>query len=138
MEWKVVTMMIWMGYLLVGSWYDIRKKAVPLLFLILGGALVMADLLFRGWESGSMAALLPGLLLVLLSKATRGIGEADGVVLAYTGFIGREKNILLIFGISLIYLFFYSMILFIRKRNRNIQIPYLPFLLAACLTVWTL
>lgn len=137
MEWKVVTMMIWMGYLLVGSWYDIRKKAVPLLFLILGGALVMADLLFWGWESGSMAALLPGLLLVLLSKATRGIGEADGIVLAYTGLIGREKNILLIFGISLIYLFFYSMILFIRKRNRNIQIPYLPFLLAACLTVWT-
>ena len=49
---KAVEMVIWMGYLLAGSWYDIRKKAVPLSFLILGGGVAFADLLFRGWESG--------------------------------------------------------------------------------------
>lgn len=126
------------GYLLVGSGYDIRKKAVPLPFLILGGVFVFADIFFRGWESGRMTVLLPGLLLVLLSKATGGIGEADGIVLAYAGLVSREKNIFLIFGISLLYIFFCSMIFFIRNRNHNIQIPYLPFLLASCLTVWIL
>lgn len=135
---KAVEMVIWMGYLLAGSWYDIRKKAVPLSFLILGGGVAFADLLFRGWESGRMMALLPGVFLILLSRVTRGIGEADGIVLAYAGLISGEKSIFLIFGISLIYIFFCSMILFIRKRTHNIQIPYLPFLLVACLTVWAL
>ena len=58
------------------------------------------------------------------------------VVLALTGFISRDKNILLILGISLLYIFLYAMILFCRKRNRSLQIPYLPFLLAAYITAW--
>lgn len=126
------------GYLLAGSWCDIRKRAVPLQFLGLGGVLVFVDILFRGWESGRVMALLPGILLVLLSRATKGIGTADGIVLFYVGFISRSKSILFIFGISLIYIFFYSMILFIGKRNHDIQIPYLPFLLAAYITAWIL
>ena len=59
-----------------------------------------------------------------------------GIVLALTGFISRDKNILLILGISLLYIFLYAMILFCRKRNRSLQIPYLPFLLAAYITAW--
>lgn len=126
------------GYLLVGSGYDIRKKSVPLLFLTLGGVLVLTDVVFRGWEVSRLIALIPGTLMLLLAKATKGIGEADGAVLFCVGFISREKNILFIFGISLTYIFFYSMILFIRKRSHNIRIPYLPFLLAAYITVWKL
>lgn len=126
------------GYLLAGSWYDIRKKAVPLPFLALGGGAVFADVVFRGWEVSRLTALIPGILMLLLAKATNGIGEADGIVLLYIGFTSREKNILFLFGISLIYIFFYSMILFMRKRNRNIRIPYLPFLLAAYITMWKL
>lgn len=133
---EMVEKMIVTGYLLVGSWYDIRKKAVPLPFLALGAVLALADIPFRGWEYGRMIAILPGILLLLLSKATKGIGTADGIVLVCVGLLGRPEKIFLIFGISLIYIFFYSMILFIRKRNRNIQIPYLPFLLAAYMTVW--
>ena len=133
---EIVEKIIVTGYLLVGSWYDIRKKAVPLLFLALGAVFALADICFSGWEYGRMLAVLPGMLLILLSKATKGIGAADGVVLAFVGFLGRNKNIFLIFGISLIYIFFYSMILYIRKRNRNLQIPYIPFLLAAYITVW--
>ena len=126
------------GYLLTGSIYDLRKRAVPLWFLILGGVAVFAEVLFRGWGSGTMAAVLPGILLILLSKVTKGIGEADGIILLYAGCLSRDKNIFLLFGISLISLFFCSMILFIRKRNRNLQVPYLPFLLAAYITVWKL
>lgn len=126
------------GYLLTGSVYDLRKRAVPLWFLTLGGVAVFAEVLFRGWGSGRIAAALPGILLILLSKVTKGIGEADGIVVLYAGFLSRDKNILLLFGISLIYLFFYSMVLFIRKRNHNLQVPYLPFLLAAYITVWKL
>lgn len=138
MKLEMLEKIILTGYLLAGSWCDIRKRAVPLLLLSLGGVFIFADIFFRGWESGRVMALLPGVLLVLLSKATKGIGAADGIVLFCVGFISRSKSILFIFGISLIYIFFYSMILFIRKRNHDIQIPYLPFLLAAYITVWIL
>lgn len=124
------------GYLLWGSWHDIRKRAVPLRVLLLGGVLVVMDIVWGGFECGRVVTLLPGILLMLLSKVTKEIGEADGIVLALTGFISRDKNILLILGISLLYIFLYAMILFCRKQNRSLQIPYLPFLLAAYITAW--
>ena len=117
------------GYLLWGSWYDIRKRAVPVGVLFLGGVLAVMVIVWKGFECSRLVALLPGILLLE-------IGEADGIVLALTGFISRDKNILLILGISLLYIFLYAMILFCRKRNRSLQIPYLPFLLAAYITAW--
>ena len=110
------------GYLLWGSWYDIRKRAVPVGVLFLGGVLAVMVIVWKGFECSRLVALLPGILLLLLSKATKEIGEADGI--------------LLILGISLLYIFLYAMILFCRKRNRSLQIPYLPFLLAAYITAW--
>ena len=104
--------------------------------LFLGGVLAVMVIVWKGFECSRLVALLPGILLLLLSKATKKIGEADGIVLALTGFISRDKNILLILGISLLYIFLYAMILFCRKRNRSLQIPYLPFLLAAYITAW--
>ena len=107
------------GYLLWGSWYDIRKRAVPVGVLFLGGVLAVMVIVWKGFECSRLVALLPGILLLLLSKATKEIGEADGIV-----------------RISLLYIFLYAMILFCRKRNRSLQIPYLPFLLAAYITAW--
>ena len=104
--------------------------------LFLGGVLAVMVIVWKGFECSRLVALLPGILLLLLSKATKEIGEADGIVLALTGFISRDKNILLILGISLLYIFLYAMFLFCRKRNRSLQIPYLPFLLAAYITAW--
>ena len=82
------------GYLLWGSWYDIRKRAVPVGVLFLGGVLAVMVIVWKGFECSRLVALLPGILLLLLSKATKEIGEADGIVLALTGFISRDKNIL--------------------------------------------
>ena len=42
MEWKVVTMMIWMGYLLVGSWYPEE-----------GGSTAVSDFRRSACDSGS-------------------------------------------------------------------------------------
>ena len=63
-------------------------------------------IVWKGFECSRLVALLPGILLLLLSKATKEIGEADGIVLALTGFISRDKNILLILGISFCISFF--------------------------------
>lgn len=128
--------MLLTGYLTWTCRYDVRKRAVPMRILLWGGVFAVVDIMEMGWESGRVVAMLPGILLLLLSKVTGGIGEADGIVLAFVGFICRNQSILLISGISLLYIFFYSMILFCTKRDRRLQIPYLPFLLAAYLTTW--
>jgi prepilin signal peptidase PulO-like enzyme (type II secretory pathway) len=43
---------------------------------------------------------------------------------------------LLIFCLSLIYIFLYSMILYMLRRDRKRRIPYIPFLFLAYLTTW--
>lgn len=124
------------GYLLWGSWHDVRKRSVPVRVLTTGAVLAFADIIVVGWENDRITAMLPGILLLLLSKVAGGIGEADGMIVALVGFMNRDNNILLILGVSLLYIFFYSMILFCRRQDRNLQIPYLPFLLVAYVTTW--
>lgn len=124
------------GYLLWGSWHDVRKRSVPVRVLTTGAVLAFADIIVVGWENDRITVMLPGILLLLLSKVTGGIGEADGMIVALVGFMNRDNNILLILGVSLLYIFFYSMILFCRIQDRNLQIPYLPFLLVAYVTTW--
>lgn len=115
------------GYLLWGSWYDIRKRAVPVGVLFLGGVLAVMVIVWKGFECSRLVALLPGILLLLLSKATKEIGEADGIVLALTGFISRDKNILLILGISLLYIFLYAMFLFAESGIAACRSHIFPF-----------
>ena len=129
---------IWTGYLVWVSWQDIRTRSVSVRTLLLGGGAVLLDILFMGWGTDCMMAWIPGAFLLLLSRLTNGIGEADGILLLFTGFLCGEQNIFLLSGISLIYIFFYSMILFMIRKNRNGQVPYLPFLLAAYITTWNI
>lgn len=47
------------GYLLWGSWYDIRKRAVPVGVLFLGGVLAVMVIVWKGFECSRLVALLP-------------------------------------------------------------------------------
>ena len=47
------------GYLLWGSWYDIRKRAVPVGVLFLGGVLAVMVIGWKGFECSRRVALLP-------------------------------------------------------------------------------
>lgn len=46
------------GYLLWGSWYDIRKRAVPVGVLFLGGVLAVMVIVWKGFECSRLVALL--------------------------------------------------------------------------------
>ena len=59
-----------------------------------------------------------------------------GIVLIQLGSICRDGQALLIFCLSLIYIFLYSMILYMLRRDRKRRIPYIPFLFLAYLTTW--
>lgn len=126
---------LWL-YLLWASWHDIRHKAIPIIGLLAGGLMTLIYLILSGSEKGQWMAMLPGIGLFLLAKISNGIGEADGIILLFVGCVCSISKTLLLFSASLIYIFLYSAIVFIVKRNRESQIPYIPFLLAAYITTW--
>lgn len=130
--------MIWCGYLSWLSLCDIRKKAIPLWMLAVGGLSVLLGLLRNGWNSDIIAALLPGALLLLLSVLTDTVGKADGIVLMLLSSVCTDGRIWLLLCLSLIYIFLYSMILYISKKDLKRRIPYIPFLLIAYITTWIL
>ncbi len=71
--------------------------------------------------------MVPGIILLLLTKMTEAIGMADGIVLIQLGSICRDGQSLLIFCLSLIYIYLYSMILYMLRRDRKRRIPYHSF-----------
>ena len=131
-----VEKIIWSVYLGKISLCDIRKRTIPVWLLFLGSLLVITDICIMGWKTGIIVETVPGIILLLLTKMTKAIGMADGIVLIQLGSICRDGQALLIFCLSLIYIFLYSMILYMLRRDRKRRIPYIPFLFLAYLTTW--
>ena len=100
------------------------------------GSVKKGDVLGVARVAGIIVETVPGIILLLLTKMTEAIGMADGIVLIQLGSICRDGQALLIFCLSLIYIFLYSMILYMLRRDRKRRIPYIPFLFLAYLTTW--
>lgn len=115
---------------------DIRKRAIPLWMLSAGGLPVLLGLLRNGWNVSVITALLPGALILLLSVLTDTVGKADGIILMLLGSACTDGRIWLLLCLSLIYIFLYSMILYISTKDPKRRIPYIPFLLIAYITTW--
>ena len=99
---------------------------------------MLLGLLRNGWNVSVITALLPGALLLLLSVLTDAVGKADGIILMLLGSAYTDGRIWLLLCLSLIYIFLYSMILYISKKDPKRRIPYIPFLLIAYITTWIL
>ena len=125
-------------YLLWASLHDIKKRALPAVGLAVGGVLSLLCIVLNKPEKEQWIVILlgtiPGIVLYLLAGISAGIGKADGMVLILTGCICGIKKTLFLFGLSLIYIFFFAAVVFIIKKNRKSRIPYIPFLLAAYVT----
>jgi prepilin signal peptidase PulO-like enzyme (type II secretory pathway) len=123
--------------LVVLSIYDIRSKTVPVRFLLAGSLFTVAvslSALHTGNQTwiGIAAAMLPGLLLLIGGKVTGSIGYADGWLMLLIGiFLGFQKGVaafclsLFLTGLTAIIL------LLLGKGNKNMRLPYIPFLTVA-------
>jgi len=119
---------------------DIRSRRVPIGLLFWGAGLAMGNFVYQ-YHSGGMECLdvlkgsLPGMLLLVIALITKKTGYGDGIALLCSGAVLGGAEGLMMFGISLFLISFFSILLLIlRKVGRNTKIPYLPFLAIA----WTL
>lgn len=136
MEW--MGRILWGGYLGWMSLRDARTKAIPLWMLFIGGVPVLLTLVQNGFNPDILPAMIPGVLLLLLSVLTDAMGRADGIVLLMCGCVCTGGTIWLLLCLSLVYIFLYSMILYILKKDLKKRIPYIPFLFVAYITTWIL
>lgn len=130
-------------YLFWGAWQDIRKRRITDNYLILGGFLGFLILGIRlllhqriWWEW--LCALLPGSLMLFGAKAAKEkIGDGDGWVLWVLGNVLSARELCGILGLAVFFLMIFSVLLLCsRMADRDLQIPFLPFLWLAHMILW--
>ena len=126
--------------LLVGSFYDVRHKTIPLRVLGAGGIWAVINSIFLVGENGVLPALqtilggmLPGAGLLLLGFLTeKKVGYGDGIVLIIMGILEGGQTVFLTFCVGLFLQSLFAVLLVIlKKADKQTKIPFLPFLLAA-------
>lgn len=128
-------------FLVVGTYWDIREKRIPGVWIGLGLLLGLICMLYgyatgQGGAAESLSACLPGVLFLLIYAVTHEqMGSGDGMaLLILAGFLG--VRVWLIWLISLGGVFLFGVLLLVLKKgNGRTQIAYFPFLLMGYLLV---
>ncbi len=127
---------VFLGVLGILAWQDKKEMSVSkkILFLtgifaILGRSLI-GKIALQEWGF----SLLPGLVLLVIGWLSGWqIGIGDGAVILVTGlWLGSRKTfIILLLGVFLCSIFCGGLVVF-RKAGRKTEVPFVPFLWAAC------
>ena len=132
---------IFIGFLFMSAVFDIRNRKIPSVliwsfFVIMTGYRIV--MIVRGMTSFAeiIGLLLPGILLLTLSRVSNEIGNGDGLLVIATGcYLGGIRNIGMVFLAFLLAAFTAIALLIGARSMRNKKIAFAPFLLAASLIV---
>lgn len=147
--------LVFAAFLCVCAWEDFREKKISVLFLWVAASVAAAwtagyYMILLDWADMHEAhlwlamrgaALIPGILLLVLSKITKGaVGQGDGFFFLVSGmYLGFWDNVtLLFFGLLICSLWGMGMLIwgmFEKKRIKNVQLPFLPFLVPAAVAL---
>lgn len=127
-------MLVVLIYLIILGIQDYREGSVSVMWLA-AGAGILAGLGINRCIQGELLwmevllGIIPGAFLLAIAGLSGKAGYADGVVLIELGVCLGYREIMLLFGFSLLLLSMVSvLLLFLRKVRRNTKLPYLPFL----------
>lgn len=128
-----------LGLLSLCSWEDIRKKKLTVIYILLFGIGGVLFHLFRPVCSiySILWGIMLGVAMMFASWCTRGkIGLGDGILLVVTGvYLGGMGNLELLFtGLLLAACWSLGMVVLGKKKGKE-EIAFVPFLLAAYLTM---
>lgn len=124
------------------AWQDLRKREILLLPTLLYGCIRLWLDLLGGRDGNQLVwALVPGLFLLVLSCLSGGsVGAGDAwVVLAAGPELGFFPTFLVLWG-SLLLVCGWSFAVLLRKKERRIEVPMVPFLFltTAVMELWIL
>ena len=127
---------IWTALILLGgSVMDIRKKSVPVAYLIIAAAGSLAvTLLHLGEGREILLGLIPGAVILVVGKLSNCVGMADGVMLLALGAMYglRDGGELMMYSMLLAAIASILLITF-KHAGKKDTLPFLPFLFAGFL-----
>lgn len=128
---------ILLGILIITAYTDWKERNVYLHVLAVGGAVgVLCGLFGPGPAlSERVGGALIGLAVLVVGWLGKGcIGSGDGLVLAVSGiFLGFWENLLLLLVSLLLAGVAALLLMFLKKGERGLRMPFVPFLLTAYL-----
>ncbi len=138
-EWisSVLKISIIIMFLCVLSYFDVKYRAIPKRFLLLGsvigvccaGGCIMRQPSFM-WQY--LLACMPGVFFIFTAILTHKVGLGDGWLLLILGATLKYNYCLTVFAVSMFLISGYSIIqLLIKQKNQQSTIPYVPFLTMA-------
>lgn len=130
-------------YLLWGAWQDLRKRKITNSYLWFGGiwgmvrigiCFVLGTVSFIEW----IQALIPGVLFLLIAKMTgEKIGMGDGWVIMIIGNFLNIRKLWYVVQVAITIVFLFSIIMLCsKKKDKEYQIPFLPFLWMGHTFMW--
>ena len=131
------------GYLLLGTWQDIKKRKISRNYLLFGGILGAViriisyrkeNLVFAEW----LVAFFPGIIILVIAKLTKEkIGEGDGYILVVLANYMNLWEICMLLQTAIIFTSLFALLLICnRKVSKEYPIPFLPFLWIAHMVLW--
>lgn len=145
---EVIIKIIWMCFLFIFTFQDIKYREIDIVGIIIFYIFIIGVYLYRLYIGQDLNLLhiilgiLSGILLFSLSKFNI-MGEGDAFVFIGSGaLLGIKNNILLLF-ITVFIISFYALIMgvycLIRGRKlKNIEVAMLPFITMANCIIWLL
>lgn len=124
---KEVCVLVLLGW---NSWTDIRKHRISLAFTLVLGTVGFFQKLWGGDYFQILEGALAGLGMMGVSLLTKGaVGMGDGLLLlALAGFLTAEEILKLLLMGLLVCASWGIVLLAARKKKRNEELPFVPFL----------
>ena len=131
------------GYLLLGTWQDIKKRKISRNYLLFGGILGAViriisyrkeNLIFAEW----LVAFFPGIIILVIAKLTKEkMGVGDGYILMVLANYMNLWEICMLLQTAIIFTSLFALLLICnRKVSKEYPIPFLPFLWIAHMVLW--
>lgn len=120
------------SFLSINSWTDIRKRQISLLSV---GIFALIGLAYQGLYKKQMSpallGLMPGILLLAVSKVTReALGMGDALLMLVLGiFLGLPDSVEVLLLSLFLAAFWAGILMIICRRKRDYEFPFVPFLL---------
>lgn len=122
-----------LGMLGIGTIEDLKRRRIHVSILCSFGIIgvILHLLLERGDIISILGGAMIGMALIAISLLTRGrVGLGDGLALMVTGiFLGFERNLMLFVVSQCLVACFALFLMVFKKKDRQYEIPYIPFLL---------
>ena len=113
-------------------WMDVKRRELPVGFILIFSALALAANLIFGWIEGGdllLGAVLGGMFLLAACLTRKGLGMGDGFLILGVGiFCGGQFTVPLLLFTFLLTLILGGAWLLLRGRRLNERLPLAPFM----------